>query len=44
MERSNGAAPALDARPREALEGVLYEIKRVIVGQDAMLERCSWRS
>jgi MoxR-like ATPase len=25
--------------PREALEGALYEIKRVIVGQDAMLER-----
>ncbi len=39
MERSNGAAPALDARPREALEAVLYEIKRVIVGQDEMLER-----
>ena len=25
--------------PRDGLEGVLYEIKRVIVGQDAMLER-----
>src|SRR6266480_1581577 len=25
--------------PRAALEGALYEIKRVIVGQDAMLER-----
>ncbi len=25
--------------PREALEGALYEVKRVIVGQDAMLER-----
>jgi MoxR-like ATPase len=25
--------------PREALEAALYEIKRVIVGQDAMLER-----
>ena len=25
--------------PREALEEALYEIKRVIVGQDAMLER-----
>ena len=25
--------------PREALEGALYEIKRVIIGQDAMLER-----
>ena len=33
MERSNGAGPALDTGPREALEGVLYEIKRVIVGQ-----------
>jgi len=39
MERSNGAGPVVDAGPREALEGVLYEIKRVIVGQDAMLER-----
>jgi MoxR-like ATPase len=28
-----------DRDPREALEGALYEIKRVIVGQDAMLER-----
>ena len=25
--------------PREALESALYEIKRVIIGQDAMLER-----
>src|SRR4051812_30228616 len=25
--------------PRAALEGALYELKRVIVGQDAMLER-----
>jgi len=25
--------------PRDALEGALYEIKRVIIGQDAMLER-----
>src|SRR5258705_5045475 len=25
--------------PRQALEEVLYEMKRVIVGQDAMLER-----
>jgi MoxR-like ATPase len=25
--------------PRESLEGALYEMKRVIVGQDAMLER-----
>ena len=24
---------------RRAIEGALYEIKRVIVGQDAMLER-----
>jgi len=40
MDRVNGGAPTLvGARPREALEGVLYEIKRVIVGQDAMLER-----
>ena len=39
MEGSNGNAAALEAGPREALEGVLYEIKRVIVGQDAMLER-----
>ena len=39
MERSNGTAPALDTGPRESLEDVLYEIKRVIVGQDAMLER-----
>ena len=38
MEHVNGAGPA-QTRPREALEGVLYEIKRVIVGQDAMLER-----
>src|SRR6266496_6234824 len=27
------------AEPRRALESVLYETKRVIVGQDAMLER-----
>ena len=39
MDRTNGAGPVTDTRPREALEGVLYEIKRVIVGQDAMLER-----
>ena len=25
--------------PRAGLEGALYELKRVIVGQDAMLER-----
>jgi MoxR-like ATPase len=36
--------PPLDSgddlrEPRQALEEVLYEIKRVIVGQDAMLER-----
>jgi MoxR-like ATPase len=29
----------VDGRPREALEEVMFEIKRVIVGQDAMLER-----
>ena len=28
--------PALDA----SLEQVLYQVKRVIVGQDALLERC----
>ena len=39
MEHVNGAGPAPRPGPREALEGVLYEIKRVIVGQDAMLER-----
>ena len=35
------AAPGADAfeEPRAALEGALYEMKRVIVGQDAMLER-----
>jgi MoxR-like ATPase len=34
-------APGADAfeEPRAALEGALYEMKRVIVGQDAMLER-----
>ena len=31
--------PADDRAPREGLEEALYEIKRVIVGQDAMLER-----
>ena len=36
---SNGAGRRTGQRPREALEGALYEIKRVIVGQDAMLER-----
>jgi MoxR-like ATPase len=44
MEGSNGAIPegavrAVDGRPRKALEEALFEIKRVIVGQDAMLER-----
>jgi MoxR-like ATPase len=35
------APPGADAfeEPRAALEGALYEMKRVIVGQDAMLER-----
>ncbi len=33
-----GPGPDVQA-PREALEEVLYEVKRVIVGQDAMLER-----
>ncbi|MGZ8649962.1 MAG: AAA family ATPase, partial [Solirubrobacteraceae bacterium] len=28
-----------DEDPREALESALFEIKRVIIGQDAMLER-----
>src|SRR3954463_3228173 len=32
-----GPEPAVD--PRRALEGVLYETKRVVVGQDAMLEK-----
>jgi MoxR-like ATPase len=39
MDHTNGTGPAAHTRPRESLEGVLYEIKRVIVGQDAMLER-----
>ena len=30
---------AVYEEPREALEGALFEIKRVIIGQDAMLER-----
>jgi MoxR-like ATPase len=30
---------AIYDEPREALEGALFEIKRVIIGQDAMLER-----
>ncbi len=29
----------LHEEPREALEGALFEMKRVIIGQDAMLER-----
>src|SRR4051794_1939602 len=32
-------APEPAADPRRALEGVLYETKRVVVGQDAMLEK-----
>jgi MoxR-like ATPase len=39
MQGSNGASPGVAGRPREALEEVMFEIKRVIVGQDAMLER-----
>ncbi|MGI8844843.1 MAG: AAA family ATPase, partial [Thermoleophilaceae bacterium] len=34
----DGPGPDVQA-PREALEEALYEVKRVIVGQDAMLER-----
>jgi MoxR-like ATPase len=34
-----GAAPDLPDEARRALQGALYECKRVIVGQDAMLER-----
>ena len=30
---------AIHEEPREALESALFEIKRVIIGQDAMLER-----
>jgi MoxR-like ATPase len=37
MSDTESAAPSLD--PRAALEGALHEVKRVIVGQDAMLER-----
>jgi MoxR-like ATPase len=33
------APSAAAAEPRRALEGVLYETKRVVVGQDAMLEK-----
>ena len=32
-------SPSTEPDPREALEEALYEVKRVIVGQDAMLER-----
>jgi MoxR-like ATPase len=32
-------APRPEPTPRDALEEVLFEVKRVIVGQDAMLER-----
>ena len=37
MSDTEPAAPSLD--PRAALEEALHEVKRVIVGQDAMLER-----
>ena len=36
---ANDDPRALREEPRQALEEALYEIKRVIVGQDAMLER-----
>src|SRR5918997_1449573 len=43
MSFSNyGSTPPDDdaaRQPRKVLEEVLYEVKRVIVGQDAMLER-----
>jgi len=40
MSTMHPASPDDDGRaPRQALEEALYEIKRVIVGQDAMLER-----
>ncbi len=39
MTTSPPIDPTVDAEPRRALEAVLYETKRVIVGQDAMLER-----
>jgi len=35
----NPAEPLHDADPRPGLEEAMYELKRVIVGQDAMLER-----
>ena len=33
---------AVHDEAREALQGALFEIKRVIIGQDAMLERVWW--
>jgi MoxR-like ATPase len=33
------AVPSPDQSPRERLEAVLYELKRVIVGQDRLLDR-----
>src|SRR4051812_22236207 len=38
-EPAPGSAVGSASEPRRALEGVLYESKRVIVGQDAMLEK-----
>src|SRR5919199_2019145 len=38
-ERQPQPPPARPDEPRAALEEALYEVKRVIVGQDAMLER-----
>ena len=39
MHREHAHPPAAREEPREALEAALHEMKRVIVGQDAMLER-----
>jgi MoxR-like ATPase len=39
MTDHDGTTPQQREDPRAALEEALYEIKRVIVGQDAMLER-----
>ena len=39
MHREYGEPSADREEPREALEAALHEMKRVIVGQDAMLER-----
>src|SRR5689334_4513305 len=36
---SNAQVPVEEINPRAALEEALHEVKRVIVGQDAMLER-----